>query len=62
MIMARSMHNCRVFTYYGGVQKATAVLKGALFMLDLDMTPVRFYTENISQQATTILDTCYGYM
>lgn len=31
MIMARSMHNCRVFTYYGGVQKATALLKGALF-------------------------------
>ncbi|XP_078166919.1 binding protein isoform X2 [Carex rostrata] len=33
MIMARSMHNCRVFTYYGGVQKATAVLKAAVIQL-----------------------------
>ncbi|KAJ4757798.1 BEACH domain-containing protein B [Rhynchospora pubera] len=33
MVMTRSMHNCRVFTYYGGVQKATALLKAAVIQL-----------------------------
>lgn len=27
-ILTRSMHNCKVFSYYGGVQKITALLKG----------------------------------
>ena len=29
-IITRSMHNCKVFSYYGGVQKVTALLKGTL--------------------------------
>lgn len=32
-IITRSMHNCRVFGYYGGIQKLTALLKGAVVQL-----------------------------
>lgn len=32
-IVTRSMHNCRVFDYYGGVQKLTALMKGAVVQL-----------------------------
>ncbi|XP_031393123.1 BEACH domain-containing protein B isoform X2 [Punica granatum] len=32
-VITRSMHNCRTFGYYGGVQKLTAVLKGAVIQL-----------------------------
>lgn len=31
-IITRSIHNCRVFSYYGGVQKVIALLKGTLFV------------------------------
>lgn len=31
-IITRSMHNCKVFSYYGGVQKVTALLKGTLVL------------------------------
>lgn len=31
-IVTRSVHNCRVFSYYGGVQKVTALLKGRFFL------------------------------
>ncbi|XP_073008552.1 BEACH domain-containing protein B isoform X1 [Typha latifolia] len=33
MIVTRSMHNCRVFSYYGGMQKVTALLKAAVVQL-----------------------------
>ncbi|KAH0452153.1 hypothetical protein IEQ34_019452 [Dendrobium chrysotoxum] len=33
MIANRSMHNCKVFSYYGGVQKVTALLKAAVVRL-----------------------------
>ncbi|GLU16070.1 hypothetical protein SLE2022_325200 [Rubroshorea leprosula] len=32
-IIIRSMYNCRVFGYYGGVQKLTALMKGAVVQL-----------------------------
>ncbi|KAL6603651.1 hypothetical protein ACP70R_044012 [Stipagrostis hirtigluma subsp. patula] len=32
-IMTRSLHNCRVFSYYGGVQKVTSLLKAAVAKL-----------------------------
>lgn len=32
-IITRSMHNCRVFGYYGGIQKLTALMKGAVVHL-----------------------------
>ncbi|KAK8930976.1 hypothetical protein KSP39_PZI016783 [Platanthera zijinensis] len=32
-ITNRSMHNCKVFSYYGGVQKITALLKAAVVQL-----------------------------
>ncbi|OMO50809.1 hypothetical protein CCACVL1_30251 [Corchorus capsularis] len=32
-IITRSMHNCRVFGYYGGIQKLTALMKGAVIQL-----------------------------
>ncbi|KAL5212760.1 hypothetical protein ABZP36_023607 [Zizania latifolia] len=32
-IVTRSVHNCRVFSYYGGVQKITALLKAAVVKL-----------------------------
>eukprot|EP00258_Populus_trichocarpa_P035046 XP_024451065.1 BEACH domain-containing protein B isoform X2 [Populus trichocarpa] len=32
-IIVRSMHNCRVFGYYSGIQKLTALMKGALVQL-----------------------------
>ncbi|XP_061352489.1 BEACH domain-containing protein B, partial [Gastrolobium bilobum] len=32
-IIARSLYNCRVFGYYGGVQKLTALMKGAVVQL-----------------------------
>lgn len=28
IIMTRSMHNCKVLGYYGGIQKLTALMKG----------------------------------
>ncbi|XP_050124229.1 BEACH domain-containing protein B-like isoform X1 [Malus sylvestris] len=33
MIVTRSLHNCRVFGYYGGIQKLTALMKGAVVQL-----------------------------
>ncbi|XP_022861479.1 uncharacterized protein LOC111381867 [Olea europaea var. sylvestris] len=32
-IVTRSMHNCRVFSYHGGIQKLTALLKAAVVQL-----------------------------
>lgn len=32
-IMTRSMHNCKVLGYYGGIQKLTALMKGAVVQL-----------------------------
>lgn len=32
-IVLRSMHNCRVFGYYGGIVKLTALMKGAVVQL-----------------------------
>ncbi|GAY48147.1 hypothetical protein CUMW_109580 [Citrus unshiu] len=32
-IVTRSMHNCRVFGYYGGIQKLTALMKGVVIQL-----------------------------
>ncbi|CAN4092325.1 unnamed protein product [Withania somnifera] len=32
-VITRSMHNCRVFGYYGGVQKLTALMKAAVVQL-----------------------------
>ncbi|KAI4388687.1 hypothetical protein MLD38_000993 [Melastoma candidum] len=32
-IITRSMHNCKIFGYYGGVQKLTALMKGAVVQL-----------------------------
>ncbi|KAJ1424747.1 WD40/YVTN repeat-like-containing domain superfamily [Sesbania bispinosa] len=32
-IIARSLYNCRVFGYYGGIQKLTALMKGAVIQL-----------------------------
>ncbi|GAV66852.1 WD40 domain-containing protein/Beach domain-containing protein/Laminin_G_3 domain-containing protein [Cephalotus follicularis] len=32
-IVVRSMHNCRVFGHYGGIQKLTPLLKGAVVQL-----------------------------
>ncbi|KAG9440194.1 hypothetical protein H6P81_020359 [Aristolochia fimbriata] len=32
-IIVRSMHNCRVFGYYGGMQKLTALMKAAVIQL-----------------------------
>lgn len=31
-IIIRSIHNCRVFCYYGGMQKIIALLKGNLML------------------------------
>ncbi|XP_022773061.1 BEACH domain-containing protein B-like isoform X4 [Durio zibethinus] len=32
-IITRSLHNCRVFGYYGGIQKLTALMKGVVVQL-----------------------------
>lgn len=32
-IIARSLYNCRVFGYYGGIQKLTALMKGIINFL-----------------------------
>ncbi|EXB79620.1 BEACH domain-containing protein lvsC [Morus notabilis] len=32
-IVTRSLHNCRVFGYYGGIQKLTALMKGSVVQL-----------------------------
>jgi hypothetical protein len=29
-IVTRSLHNCRVFGYYSGIQKLTALMKGII--------------------------------
>lgn len=33
-IIIRSLHNCRVFGYYGGIQKLTALMKGMINIID----------------------------
>ena len=33
-IITRSLHNCRVFGYYGGIQKLTALMKGMINIID----------------------------
>ncbi|CAL1395487.1 unnamed protein product [Linum trigynum] len=40
-IITRSMHNCRVFGFYSGVQKLTALLKAQRFLLIQRCTGVR---------------------
>jgi hypothetical protein len=32
-IVTRSLHNCRVFGYYGGIQKLTALMKGIVYAI-----------------------------
>lgn len=32
-IVTRSLHNCRVFGYYGGIQKLTALMKGIVYVV-----------------------------
>lgn len=34
-VVTRSMHNCRVFGYYGGIQKLTALMKGIPHVIPL---------------------------
>ncbi|KAK6245788.1 hypothetical protein SCA6_008878 [Theobroma cacao] len=46
-IVTRSMHNCRVFGYYGGIQKLTALMKGAVIQLKT-MTGALSADENFS--------------
>lgn len=33
MIVTRSLHNCRVFGYHGGIQKLTALMKGIIYVI-----------------------------
>lgn len=32
-IITRSLYNCRVFGYYGGIQKLTALMKGIIIAI-----------------------------
>lgn len=46
-IVTRSIHNCRVFGYYGGIQKLAALMKGktiglVLIILFLHLLKSRF--------------------
>nr|KJB64108.1 hypothetical protein B456_010G033800 [Gossypium raimondii] len=50
-IIARSLHNCRVFGYYDGIQKLTALMKGAVIQLKT-MTGSLSVDENISNFLT----------
>ncbi|CAK7347273.1 unnamed protein product [Dovyalis caffra] len=46
-IITRSLHNCRVFGYYGGIQKLTALMKGAVVQLK-SITSALSGDENLS--------------
>ncbi|TYH12058.1 hypothetical protein ES288_A06G035800v1 [Gossypium darwinii] len=50
-IIARSLHNCRVFSYYDGIQKLTALMKGAVIQLKT-MTGSLSVDENFSNFLT----------
>ncbi|KAA3476613.1 BEACH domain-containing protein B-like isoform X3 [Gossypium australe] len=50
-IIARSLHNCRVFGYYDGIQKLTALMKGAVIQLKT-MTGSLSVNENLSNFLT----------
>ncbi|MBA0625745.1 hypothetical protein Godav_003516 [Gossypium davidsonii] len=50
-IIARSLHNCRVFGYYDGIQKLTALMKGAVIQLKT-MTGSLSVDENLSNFLT----------
>lgn len=50
-IVTRSIHNCRVFGYYGGIQKLAALMKGktislVLIILFLHLLKSRFVSFN----------------
>lgn len=47
-IIVRSLYNCRVFGYYGGIQKLTALMKGIIifFPLLILITFVIIFAEN----------------
>uniref|UniRef100_A0A0E0JVW3 BEACH domain-containing protein B n=1 Tax=Oryza punctata TaxID=4537 RepID=A0A0E0JVW3_ORYPU len=49
-IVTRSVHNCRVFSYYGGVQKVTALLKAAVVKLKT-LTSLLAADEHLSNKA-----------
>uniref|UniRef100_A0A0E0G1N6 BEACH domain-containing protein B n=1 Tax=Oryza nivara TaxID=4536 RepID=A0A0E0G1N6_ORYNI len=49
-IVTRSVHNCRVFSYYGGVQKVTALLKAAVVKLKT-LTSLLAADEQLSNKA-----------
>ena len=51
-ILTRSVHNCRVFSYYGGVQKVTSLLKGSISLQML------VHSENY----LWVLDICSDYL
>lgn len=49
-IITRSIHNCKVFSYYGGVQKITALLKAAVVQLKT-LTSALVVDEHISSSS-----------
>lgn len=48
-IVTRSMHNCKVFGYYGGIQKLTALMKGILL----------FFSFMLYKKSVTLLCICF---
>lgn len=47
-IVTRSMHNCNVFGYYGGIQKVTSLMKGIFPTLSSFMFHYLFFKQAIS--------------
>lgn len=44
-VIIRSIHNCRVFGHYGGIQKLTALMKG-IFILFLGILCIYIFSDH----------------
>jgi hypothetical protein len=45
-IVTRSLHNCRVFGYYSGIQKLTALMKGIVYVIIFSAFFFKVYLSN----------------
>ncbi|KAG7971974.1 hypothetical protein I3843_07G161500 [Carya illinoinensis] len=63
-IVTRSLHNCRVFGYYGGIQKLTALMKGAVVQLRTITSAVSAdeSLSNFAVEKTGLLQQILGYV
>ncbi|KAG0476313.1 hypothetical protein HPP92_013154 [Vanilla planifolia] len=62
MIANRSWHNCKVFSYYGGVQKVAALLKAVVQLKALASAPSVDESSSCNAEKIRFLQTILGYV